>query len=34
MLHGFLGMPAMFDEANDAMGIAARALREAFDTAG
>ena len=33
MLHGFLGMPAMFDEANDAMGIAARALREAFDTA-
>jgi acetyl esterase/lipase len=32
MLHGFLGMPAMFAEADDAMSIATRALREAFGT--
>jgi acetyl esterase len=32
MLHGFLGMPAMFPEADDAMSIATRALREAFGT--
>jgi acetyl esterase len=34
MLHGFLGMPEMFPEADDAMAIAARALRDAFTAAG
>lgn len=32
MLHGFLGMPEMFGEADEAIAIAARALREAFGT--
>ncbi len=34
MLHGFLGMPEMFGEADEAIEIAARALREAIGTAG
>lgn len=33
MIHGFLGMPAMFDEADAAIDVAATALHEAFDTA-
>jgi acetyl esterase len=33
MIHGFLGMPAMFDDADAAMAVAAQALREAFATA-
>jgi len=32
MIHGFLGMPAMFDEADAAMDVAASALRDAFST--
>jgi acetyl esterase len=32
MIHGFLGMPAMFDDADAAMAVAAQALREAFGT--
>jgi acetyl esterase len=32
MIHGFLGMPAMFDDADAAMATAATALREAFAT--
>lgn len=32
MIHGFLGMPAMFDEADAAIDVAADALRQAFAT--
>jgi acetyl esterase len=32
MIHGFIGMPAMFDEADAAIDVAADALRTAFET--